>query len=332
MKKKVLMSLSALALAASLVFANGTFTEAANGVATAGTATTATATKGEATKGDATKGDATKGDSDKDDNNKPGHIVEPGQGGNIPTGGNNTVSSSTSAATTGKTAPTTDAKTTDEVTAAAVSTIKSAKAGETVTVPVPAGLKVSRSVFEEAKKAGVQLVIKTADGKTSWKFKNLNTMTDSFTEFDPTATVGVEIKAISDLLNKAKLPAGIKYITVDFAYSGVLPGEAEVTLDLSAAGFAQNAKVYLYYYNPQTKLFELASTGTYKDGSATFTMTHCSQYVVTDKVLPSSIVDSKASTTKAPKTGDNNATALYLVLCGMGVAAAGVAAKRKKNA
>ncbi|MDY6155791.1 MAG: hypothetical protein SPH96_04595 [Agathobacter sp.] len=39
-----------------------------------------------------------------------------------------------------------------------------------------------------------------------------------------------------------------------------------------------------------------------------------------------------AKTAKAQKTGDNNAAALYLVLCGMGIAAAGVAVKRKKNA
>ena len=126
----------------------------------------------------------------------------------------------------------------------------------------------------------------------------------------------------------------MKPITVDFAFSGVLPGTANVTLDLSTAGFADNAKVYLYYYNPQTKQLEKAAESTYVDGYATFAMTHCSQYLVTDKELQAAggaAATPAPKATKAPKTGDNNATALYLVLCGMGVAAAGVAAKRKKN-
>ena len=62
--------------------------------------------------------------------------------------------------------------------------------------------------------------------------------------------------------------------------------------------FADNAKVYLYYYNPQTKQLEKAAESIYVDGYATFAMTHCSQYLVTDKELQ----------------------------------AAGVAVKRKKNA
>lgn len=49
--------------------------------------------------------------------------------------------------------------------------------------------------------------------------------------------------------------------------------------------FADNAKVYLYYYNPQTKQLEKAAESTYVDGYATFAMTHCSQYLVTDKEL-----------------------------------------------
>lgn len=39
-----------------------------------------------------------------------------------------------------------------------------------------------------------------------------------------------------------------------------------------------------------------------------------------------------AKTAKAPVTGDNNAAALYLVLCGIGIVAAAIAVKKKKNA
>ena len=240
-------------------------------------------------------------------------------------------------------APTHNVKTNDELTDAIKTGINQAEAGTTVSVDVPDGLKVSKSVFEAAKNKGVKLQIKSKSSTAVWNFADYSALSDSMKDFDPTITTGENIQAINDALGKLTVPAGMKSITVDFAFEGTLPGKTDVTLDLSAAGFANNATVYLYYYNPQTKQLEKSATGTYVDGYATFTITHCSQYLVTDKELagagkddtpitpPASPKAPSTAPTKAPKTGDNNAVALYVVLCGLGVAVVAVA-KRKRNA
>ena len=241
--------------------------------------------------------------------------------------------------TTGKikTVSTYNLKTNDDLTERMVNAINNStvEAGTTVKVTVPDGLKVSASVFKAAKDKGVKLQIKSAASTAVWNFADFSALSDSMKDFDPTVSVGEKIQAINDALGKLTVPAGMKSITVDFAFEGTLPGKTDVTLDLSAAGFANNATVYLYYYNPQTKQLEKSATGTYVDGYATFTITHCSQYLVTDKELAGAGKDNTPATspasTKAPKTGDNNAVALYVVLCGLGVVVAAVA-KRKRNA
>ena len=227
-------------------------------------------------------------------------------------------------------------ETNKELADSAIDCIKNeANKGEIVKVFVPDGLKVSASVFKAAKDKGVKLQIKSAASTAVWNFADFSALSDSMKDFDPTVSVGEKIQAINDALGKLTVPAGMKSITVDFAFEGTLPGKTDVTLDLSAAGFANNATVYLYYYNPQTKQLEKSATGTYVDGYATFTITHCSQYLVTDKELAGAGKDNTPATspasTKAPKTGDNNAVALYVVLCGLGVVVAAVA-KRKRNA
>lgn len=128
--------------------------------------------------------------------------------------------------------------------------------------------------------------------------------------FDPKVTIGSAIQKLSERLSKGKLPENMKYTTVSFAYDGQLPGKVKVTLDLSDAGFAENATVYLYYYNPEKDRFELTDSATYANGQAVFTMTHCSDYLVTDTRLPESYVQSA----ETPDTGDDTDAAGWMLL------------------
>ena len=129
-------------------------------------------------------------------------------------------------------------------------------------------------------------------------------------------------------LASVTLPSTLKYTPVHFAFDGTLPAQAEVTLDLSTfTGAADGSTVYLYYYNPTTNLFEKIDSSAFKDGYATFTMTHCSDYIVTNEELTGALV-----TTPAPDTGDQANLVLYIVVMLLGVVAIAAVVARKKRA
>ena len=76
---------------------------------------------------------------------------------------------------------------------------------------------------------------------------------------------------------------GEKEVKVDFTYSGKLPEGTKVTIQLpeDASVNKDGAKLYFYYYNPETQKREFVSEGTAKDGKVTFAINHCSEYIIT---------------------------------------------------
>ena len=195
--------------------------------------------------------------------------------------------------------------------------------GSTVTVTVPAGVKVEKTVFAEAKAKGINITLKSNDAKATFAFtadKLDSSIIKDMAAFDPAVSIGTAVKDIDDILKN--LDPKTKKINVSFAYSGKLPGEAEVTLDLAAAGFTEGSLIYLYYFNPSDKQFTLVDTAAIASQKATFTMTHCSDFVATDAALP---VQNQA---KAPKTGVA-ANGLCALVAMMGVAFVGFMLMRK---
>ncbi len=183
--------------------------------------------------------------------------------------------------------------------------------GQTVTPA--AGEKVKSNVFTAAKTAGKDLMIKSNDGKATFDFaasKLDPNKIAKMADFDPTVKIGA-VGTNAKLAAKYAALKGsdkAKAIEIDFAYSGDLPGEAQVTIDLSSSGIADGTTVYLYYYNPTTDKLEMITSSIVSAGKATFTMTHCSDYVVTDTQL-------KAETTStSPKTGTNSAAAAVALM------------------
>lgn len=188
-----------------------------------------------------------------------------------------------------------NAVTTENVESAILSAIPSST--ENIQVAIPANTNVSKAAMEAIKNSGLKLTL-TSDtkSKVTWKFASIKEAKD----FNPEVTVGAEIAAVENAWKKLSVPSTTKMTEVAFTFDGVLPGTAEVTLDLSKAGFTNDSTVYLYYCNESTGTFELTDEAVYKDGTATFEMTHCSNYVVTNEKLPS------ASTSVKPvQTGDN---------------------------
>ncbi len=169
---------------------------------------------------------------------------------------------------------------------------------EPVVIQTPANGVVSKSVFLAAYLNGQDVKITSNDGKVTFKFKysKLNKeLIDMMGDFNANVVLGSKIEAVSKRLKG--LPTSVKTYSVHFVYEGQLPGEAEVTLDVSTSGFNNGQKLYLYYYNPATNSFQLIDTDTMVAGMVSFTMTHCSDYVVTDSELSSDF------TKTAPKTG-----------------------------
>lgn len=230
------------------------------------------------------------------------------------------------AITTGKVVAvdTTTCTTTEKLTSTVSAAISAAEAGTVLSIEVPKGTVFAKSLWEAAKAKGVGIALtSTAGTYVNWAFASITNPVD----FDPTVNVGAEIKDVATKMSSVTLPSTLAYTTVAFAFDGNLPGQAEVTLDLSVAGkFADGATVILYYYNPDKKIFEKVDSASYKEGYATFTMTHCSDYIVTNAELPASL------TSTAVKTNDITNVIPYIVLLTFGAVAIGTAVvvKRRK--
>lgn len=206
-----------------------------------------------------------------------------------------------------------------------IADIETAASGDVVTKTVPDGEVVSRAVFAKAKEKGIRLILESKAGTSvRWVFDRIDTEMD----FDPMVKTGVEIKGVKDLLKKASLPDKMKYTTVSFAHDGALPGTAKVTLSLAEAGFADHATLYLYYYNAEKGYFEYVDAAAIEGGQVTFSMSHCSDYIVTDTKLPAGITDQK--TTETPDTGDHAPLSFWFLCAVAGLTVIGCT-KRKKT-
>ena len=72
-------------------------------------------------------------------------------------------------------------------------------------------------------------------------------------------------------------------LLMDFSHNGSLPGRAEIKVYVGNH-FSDGQKLYLYYYNPDKKEIEPVQKNiVVVDGYATFELSHCSSYVLTDK-------------------------------------------------
>ena len=190
---------------------------------------------------------------------------------------------------------------------------------------------VEEDVLEKVKEQDGSLNIKVEESDKSsfvnWTFNKIEHVID----FLPTVHVDVQIDEVSKCVEAAKVTADFKYTTVSFDFDGVLPGKAEVTLDiqnsnLGKADVVEGQVVYLYYFNPDTKDFEYIDESAMKDGFATFTMTHCSDYIITTEKLAEDVgVD-------VPKTGDNTMVGLYTVVLLLGFACLYLSRKYKNVA
>lgn len=235
-------------------------------------------------------------------------------------------------------------KTEAEVTEAMNTVINSAEKGDVVKVEVPTDVKkIEKDALKNASEKGVSVVVaidpltNTNSDYIKWSFDTV----DNPVDFVPTVKVDATVEAIDTVLESVTLPQTLKSTSVSFDHSGDLPGEAKVTLDIGSSALngvaAPGDTVYLYFYNPALEKFELiGKTEVEEYGFATFTMTHCSDYIIATEELPAEIVSTTTSgedttpapapttpadgaTASSPKTGEVsvNYVAILFVACGI---------------
>lgn len=188
---------------------------------------------------------------------------------------------------------------------------------------VAEGDVVLPSLFEQAKASGAKITISSNAGtEVTWQFG----LIENGVTFNPMVNVAYENEAVKAALANVQLTAGTKYKTVSFAHHGALPALAEVTIAFNQdAYFVEGETLYLYYCNPATNTFEFVDSAVYENHAGKFTMTHCSDYIVTTQPIPTVTMQS------APKTGDSMNYASYVIIL---VSALGLVAisMKKKNA
>jgi hypothetical protein len=112
----------------------------------------------------------------------------------------------------------------------------------------------------------------------SWTFVGTDVDASSVkTAFDPTITVSkLGTGDVSNIMKQAK-----DGLVMEFAYSGNLPGTASVYVKTSGT-FADGTELYLYMFNEEERLFELAQSDAIKvdGGYASFKIDHCSSWVL----------------------------------------------------
>lgn len=216
-------------------------------------------------------------------------------------GGNSNSNSNTNTGASNNSALTTVSvsgqKTTEELTTAMLSAISSGGNGAAISVEVSEGCVLTQEVMQQLKDKNDKLIVvsDTASGRVTWTFDKI----ENTVAFNPAVIINSQA---ADMINKLK-ETSVTYVPVSFVHEGILPGKAEVYLDLTGYGsaFSNGSTLYLYYYNPSTGLFEKVSTGTYDGTGVTFVMEHCSDYIVTNTELAETLTTKNIS---APKTGD----------------------------
>ncbi|NFG60319.1 N-acetylmuramoyl-L-alanine amidase family protein [Clostridium botulinum] len=140
--------------------------------------------------------------------------------------------------------------------------------------------KVEKDVFECLKDNDDKTLVLEGDDYT-WTFdgddiKNVSSMDSKLdTTIETTSPNESEIK---NILN------GANVVNLYFSYDGKLPGKAKIEAKIGSKYNGKN--MYVYYYNKSTKSLELvASNVKVKDDRISFTITHCSDYVLSETPL-----------------------------------------------
>ncbi|WP_315078617.1 N-acetylmuramoyl-L-alanine amidase family protein [uncultured Clostridium sp.] len=144
--------------------------------------------------------------------------------------------------------------------------------------------KVEKDVFECLKDNDDKTLVLEGDDY-SWTFDgdDINNLSAMDSKIDTTIeTTSPNESEIKNVLN------GANVVNLYFNYDGKLPGKAKIEAKIGSKYNGKN--MYVYYYNKSTKSLELvASNVKVKDDKVSFTITHCSDYVLSETPLSATV-------------------------------------------
>lgn len=178
---------------------------------------------------------------------------------------------------------------------------------------------------KEMKKTLAISVIKD-DFDCTWRFKP-----EDIT--DTNMSINLDVSKVDCFVDELKDKKDVVFL--DFKHSGNLPGKANISLYSYEETEKPEGKVFVYYYNEETKKCEFIEEAKRNEWTEIlFTLDHCSRYVISDTQLIGSIVDTSAEENKGqlddePKTGEIS-TMLPICYMLIAISIAGVVYKIKK--
>lgn len=178
---------------------------------------------------------------------------------------------------------------------------------------------------KELKKTLSVSVIKD-DFDCTWRFKP-----EDIT--DTNMSINLDVSKVDCFVDELKDKKDV--IFLDFKHSGKLPGKANISLYSYEESEKPEGKVYLYYYNEETKKCEFIEEAKRNEWTEiVFTLDHCSRYVISDTELTGSIVETAVEANKGqlddePKTGEEM-TILTISYMLIAISVAGILYKVKQ--
>lgn len=144
---------------------------------------------------------------------------------------------------------------------------------------------IAADVFKAAKEAGVDLII-----QSSVKGQNVvfTFKAEDITHTDIDLDLSVLVDAKNDAVTSI-IPSEAAPLIVDFAHNGNLPGKANVTITILNEEmyntYKDSKELNVYHINKATGNLEKIDNATVDGATINFTITHCSQYVLTKTEL-----------------------------------------------
>lgn len=114
---------------------------------------------------------------------------------------------------------------------------------------------------------------------------------------DADMAMDLNIEEVECFVDELKDREDVRYF--DFKHSGNLPGKASITIYQQNGSQNQVDESYLYYYNEETKkceYIEAVEVSEYSD--MTFTLEHCSKYVIAQTKLEDTIANNQIESTE----------------------------------